>query len=112
MTSFARSRPANSSRARSGLSGIVMLLIAAVPATAGAQETRAGTIAEQQAAKAADLKPYEPGGFERIASRFKRALVDTPNGFYPWLDSVYSGGGRSEERRVGKECRSRRSAGH
>ena len=93
MTSSARSSTAIVSRSKSAVSGIAMLLIAAVPATGGAQETRAGTIAEQQAAKAADLKPYEPGTFERMASGFKRALVDTPNGFYPWLDSVYSGGG-------------------
>jgi hypothetical protein len=58
-----------------------------------AQETRAETIAAAQAAKATDLKPYVPGKAERIATGVKRHLIDLPDGFYPWFDSVYSGGG-------------------
>jgi hypothetical protein len=60
---------------------------------AGAQETRAATIAEAQAAKAKAIQPYMPGKAERIAARVKRRLFRGPDGPYPWLSSVYSGGG-------------------
>jgi hypothetical protein len=62
-------------------------------ASAGAQTTRAETIAEAQAEKARALRPYVPATAERVAADVKRRLFETPNGFYPWLDSVYSGGG-------------------
>ena len=65
--------------------------VAALPAMA--QETRAETIAQAQAAKATKLAPYEPTSTERIAAAVKRQFVDDPNGFYPYFDSVYSGGG-------------------
>ena len=70
------------------------LLVAAMcPAAAAAQETREAIIAEAQAAKARAVRPYEPSKAERIASDIKNRLLDTPEGFYPWFDSVYSGGG-------------------
>jgi len=65
----------------------------AAPELAPAQETRAATIVEAQAAKAKQLAPYLPSKAERIASNMKRRLFETPDGFYPWFDSVYSGGG-------------------
>src|SRR3954452_3630046 len=68
-------------------------LCATLPRTAAAQETRAGIITQAQAAKAADLKPYEPGKAERIAADLQKRLLGTPDGFYPWFESVYSGGG-------------------
>jgi hypothetical protein len=64
-----------------------------VPSRLAAQETTAGVIAAAQAAKAAQLQPYEQSTAERIALVAKRSLLDNPNGFYPWFDSVYSGGG-------------------
>jgi hypothetical protein len=70
-----------------------LLVAASWPIAAAAQETRAAIIAEAQAAKARDLAPYVPGKAERIASNLKGRLLDTPEGFYPWFDSVYSGGG-------------------
>jgi hypothetical protein len=69
------------------------LLIAAVPEATAAQATRADEIADAQQKKADALQPYEPTAVERIMANVKRRLADTPNGFYPWLDSVYSGGG-------------------
>jgi hypothetical protein len=63
------------------------------PSAAAAQETSAGVIAAAQAEKAGRLQPHVPGKAERIAANVKRQLFETPNGFYPWLDSVYSGGG-------------------
>ena len=70
---------------------LAMLAVAARPAAA--QETRAETIAQAQADKATKLAPYEPGTAERIAAAMKRQFADTPSGFYPYFDSVYSGGG-------------------
>jgi hypothetical protein len=67
---------------------------AGLPAAASAQEeTRAAVIAAAQATKAQQLAPYEPGKAERVALTLKRQFLETPEGFYPWLDSVYSGGG-------------------
>jgi hypothetical protein len=75
-------------------SGIVIALaIWLCPSTIAAQETRAGAIAEAQAEKAKRLEPYEPNKAERIALDVKRKFLETPNGLYPWFDSVYSGGG-------------------
>jgi hypothetical protein len=71
--------------------GIVAVLLLAPPASA--QQTRAAEIAAAQAAKAEHLEPYQPTRAERIAARVKKQLVETPDGFYPWFDSVYSGGG-------------------
>ena len=70
-----------------------LLIPCVIPCAAGAQETRAEDIAQQQAAKAGSLKPYEPPRVEQVIEGFKTRLIDDPNGFYPWLDSVYSGGG-------------------
>jgi hypothetical protein len=69
----------------------VSLLI--LPASAAAQQTRAAVIAEAQAAKAEQVQPYVPSKAEQVASNLKRRLLESPNGFYPWFDSVYGGGG-------------------
>ena len=69
------------------------LLITARPEAAGAQATRAAEIADAQQKKAEALQPYEPSTAERIMANIKQRLLDSPDGFYPWLDSVYSGGG-------------------
>jgi hypothetical protein len=72
---------------------VIALISLAAPRVASAQETRAQSIADQQAEKAKQLHPYEPSAGEEIALRLKKALIDDPNGFYPWFGSVYSGGG-------------------
>ena len=69
----------------------VSLLI--VPAAAVAQQSRADVIAEAQAEKAGQLQPYVPNKAEQLITGVKRRLFESPNGFYPWFDSVYSGGG-------------------
>jgi hypothetical protein len=61
--------------------------------SAEAQDSRAATITAQQEAKAKELKPYTPGGGERLFLELKRDFVDLRNGFYPYFGSVYSGGG-------------------
>jgi hypothetical protein len=64
-----------------------------LPAPLAAQETRAAVIAEAQAAKAGQSQPYVPNKAEEILSGVRRRLFESPNGFYPWFDSVYGGGG-------------------
>ena len=75
--------------------GCLVLVIATglVSRNAEAQESRAATIAEAQAVKAMQLQPYTPTKAERLATAVKRGLLENPDGFYPWFDSVYSGGG-------------------
>src|SRR5262245_26230169 len=60
---------------------------------AAAQETREAEIAAEQAKKAAELKPYEPGAAERWVTAVRREFLTEPSGFYPYFASVYSGGG-------------------
>jgi hypothetical protein len=69
-----------------------VLALTLVPG-AVAQETRAEEIAAEQARKAAELKPYEPGAAEQWAVRLRREFLMDPSGFYPYFASVYSGGG-------------------
>lgn len=69
--------------------GLVLLLAP----HAAAQESRAAEIAAEQARKAAELRPYEPGAAERWAVTLRREFLDEPAGVYPYFDSVYSGGG-------------------
>ena len=73
---------------------ITVIAPAFLPAAALAQETtRAAEIAAAQAEKARNVVPYEPSKAERIADDVQDRLLETPQGFYPWFDSVYSGGG-------------------
>ena len=69
-------------------------LFALMPsALAFGQETRAEAIEQTQAAKAQATRPYEPNAAERALDWTERTLVGAPQGFYPWLGSVLSGGG-------------------
>ncbi len=64
-----------------------------MPAAAIAQDTRTGSIAAEQADKATRLSPYEPHWAENLLMTLNRSLLEQPSGFYPYFDSVYSGGG-------------------
>jgi hypothetical protein len=64
-----------------------------LPGAAYAQDTREAEWTGQQQTKAAALKPYEPSGAERWLTTFRRELLEQPGGLYPYLASVYSGGG-------------------
>ena len=77
--------------ARACLVGVVLL--AAWPAPAAAQPTRAAEIAEAQAAKAANPPVDPPGRIERTVVALRRAAIESPSGPYPIADSVYNGGG-------------------
>lgn len=85
--------------ARWPLPAALLLTLAGLawPAETGAQDvgvgdTRAGAIAEQQAEKAKDLEPYKPGRVEQVFVQWRKGVIESPSGFYPILDSVYSGG--------------------
>ena len=71
---------------------VAAFLTAAAPA-ASAQDSRAEAIAQAQAEKAQNLAPYVPSRAEEIATQVQHKFFETPSGFYPWLDSVYGGGG-------------------
>jgi hypothetical protein len=58
-----------------------------------AQDSRVESITELQAEKATRLEPYAPNRAEVILAQVQNALSRAPNGFYPYFDSVYSGGG-------------------
>jgi hypothetical protein len=73
-------------------SSVACALAGIAPICAAAQDTRAGAIAEAQAAKAARQEEYVPSKGEQIAARLKERFLK-PNRFYVWFDSVYSGGG-------------------
>src|SRR5689334_12647631 len=75
--------------------GPVYLALACLGLTmpASAQETRAAVIADEQADKAKELRPYEPSRAERLITRAVRGFAAPPTGFYPAFGSVYSGGG-------------------
>jgi hypothetical protein len=58
-----------------------------------AQESRETIVTAAQRDKAAEARPYTPSRGEKIFLALKRSLLDTPSGFYPAFESVYSGGG-------------------
>ena len=72
---------------------VLTFVFAAAARSAPGQESRAATIAEQQAKKAEALRPYEPDGLERTLTRVEDALINSPSGLYPFLGSVFTGGG-------------------
>ena len=76
-----------------GVGILVTICSLGCSAPAVAQETREQELAAEQAAKAKQLHPYEPSTAERLSTRINRALTETHSGFYPYIDSVYSGGG-------------------
>jgi hypothetical protein len=67
------------------------MLSLALPASA--QDTRAETIAREQAEKAKVIAPYTPSGAEKGLEYVKDYLSRFGQGFYPAIGSVYSGGG-------------------
>ncbi len=69
------------------------MLLASVPVLASGQDTRAGAIAAEQAEKATRLAPHQPNWVEDLILTAHQMLVSEPSGFYPYFDSVYSGGG-------------------
>ncbi len=71
----------------------VLMLGVAFSSPAVAQETREEIIAKQQAEKATKLTPPVTSKAERIYLSTKSKVLEAPGGFFPYFDSVYSGGG-------------------
>lgn len=70
-----------------------LILLTNFPQPSAAQEDRAAAIAAEQAEKAKHLTPPQPSRVEQIVVRLTSGFLQVPNGFYPYMDSVYSGGG-------------------
>jgi hypothetical protein len=79
------------SRMRSG--GTVSIVLFLFCSPADAQDSRVAEIAAEQARRAAESKPYEPGAAERWAVALRQEFLAEPAGLYPYFASVYSGGG-------------------
>lgn len=71
---------------------ITMGILAVLPPAGVAQTSRADEIAQMQAAKAKELKPYEPSAGEKIVDIANRVAGTGGTGAYPWLGSIYPGG--------------------
>jgi hypothetical protein len=80
--------------ARAVKAGLCLALLLAVPGVASAQETREAAIAAEQREKAARLAPPQRHWAEQLLLGVRQTFVQQqPSGFYPYFDSVYSGGG-------------------
>jgi hypothetical protein len=64
-----------------------------VPSLAIAQETREAEITAAQREKAERLHTHKPNRAEDLLLTMRKTLIEHPSGFYPYFDSVYSGGG-------------------
>ncbi len=82
-------------RLPAALVGVAILsgVICGQPARLMAQETRGAEIATKQEEKAATQAPYTPGRVEKFLNRLEQNFTSPPSGFYPFIGSVYSGGG-------------------
>ena len=72
---------------------LLVALLVLMPALASAQETRAEAIAAEQREKATRLAPYKSHWAEQLLLTVRKTIVEQPSGFFPYFDSVYSGGG-------------------
>ncbi len=75
------------------LLALLAVLGVAVPVAAQDPDTREGAIAQAEAAKAQNLPPATETKAERVSDVIDNFLTPKPHGWYPYLDSVYSGGG-------------------
>ena len=80
-------------RRTSLIASLLVSLLVAHAGPAAAQDSRAATIAAQQAEKAKAVAPYVPNKAERLLQMVERELLQNPSGLYPLFGSVYSGGG-------------------
>ena len=72
---------------------LVFASMVAIPSRSDAQQLRADVIAAEQAEKAKHLGPGEPTKAERIVAKVHDRLLQPRDGLYPFIDSVYGGGG-------------------
>ena len=72
---------------------LLACLLTAIAAPAAGQSSRADVITQQEAAKAKKLTPPAPNKAEALVAKIQDIMLENPSGFYPYFDSVYSGGG-------------------
>jgi hypothetical protein len=72
---------------------MLTIVFCASPGFALGQDSRAEAIADEQTQKATQLTPYKRSRAEELLLTVRQALIEQPSGFYPYFDSVYSGGG-------------------
>jgi hypothetical protein len=74
---------------------VMTVALLSMPGAASAQETRTDIIRQEQAEKVQTLEPPRLNGVERTIERLEDwgLISGEPRGFYPWLGSVYPGGG-------------------
>src|SRR5262245_30852520 len=65
------------------VAGVATIALLAWATVSQAQDTREATITQQQAEKAKNVRPYEPGRAEAALLRAQELLI-TPSGFYPY----------------------------
>jgi hypothetical protein len=65
----------------------------ATPPQAGQAPSREAAIEQEQAAKVAVLKPYQPNAGERWAQKAQDVLVNGGLHWHPFFENAYSGGG-------------------
>ena len=65
----------------------------ALPSASSAQGLRADVIAAEQAEKARHLGPGAPTRAEQIVAKVRDTFLQPRDGLYPFMDSVYGGGG-------------------
>jgi hypothetical protein len=91
-----RFEPARCSRLHAVVLSIVgTASLFVVTAQASAQENRAEVIQQEQTTRSQQLQPPRQNGVEGLLDRLEDwgFLAGEPRGFYPWVGSVYPGGG-------------------
>ncbi len=82
-------------RQRPALAAFVVVIgaLLAMPSPSWAQGLRADVIAAEQAEKARHLGPGVPTRAEQIVTKVHDTFLQPRDGLYPYIDSVYGGGG-------------------
>ena len=78
------------------LVGVILIIVAVVvgrPSPTAAQDTREAVIAAAQAEKQKTPPPLTETSSERVVDKIDRFLQPKSHSFFPYFDSVYSGGG-------------------
>jgi len=72
---------------------LALVAVLAQASTTAGQDTRVGTIEQQEAERAKVAAPPVRSRAERVFDRIRNGMVESPDGFFPYFDTVYSGGG-------------------
>ena len=75
------------------VASLVAAYVAALPTPSEAQQLRADVIAAEQAEKARHVDAGQPTKAEQRVTRLRETFLQPRDGLYPYLDSVYGGGG-------------------